>query len=687
MTGNHPSLSPFHDGEQILQSEAGVRDAMEKFGRRVIRDHMPQQHRDFYSNQPFVVAGYIDDEGAPWASMLFGEQRGFIQSPDDKTLRVTPTIDPLDPLFEVIQDKHQVGVLGLELSTRRRNRLGTHISAVTQTGFDLKIDQAFGNCPQYIQSRDLFYIDEKDRLPVSRTQSNELDAEAIDLINRSDTFFVASYYSDNSGHASNGADASHRGGKPGFVHVSEDGLLTIPDYAGNNHFNTLGNLLKNPRAGLLFVDWKNGHCLSLTGSTEIITDSPLIKHFNGALRLWTVRPQKVVWLKNLLPFRFGFNEYSPNSLMTGDWQEAEQRLSLENKQNQWRNFEVIKVQEESAQITSFYLRPESGPLVTFKAGQFLPVQVEIDGQVLSRTYSLSSAPDEDSYRISVKRDGKVSAFLHDTLHQGSMLKGRHPAGGFTLQSDRPTVLLAAGVGVTPFVSMLKQARIEQFKLRKRQPLTLFFQVKNAQNRPFFDELNQLVNDNNQGIRVIWSMSQPEPHLKQGQDFHYHGRLSKELLQAVLPIDDYDFMICGPGEFMQQQYDTLLDLGVKDKRIFAEAFGPAALKRQQSGDEAVKQYGPDTPPATNAVVKFAQSQVEQAWTAEDGNLLEFAEQHGMQPEFSCRNGQCGSCKVKVTQGKVSHIQDTSFPLEQDEALLCCAVPAASSEEIATVTLEV
>ena len=669
--------SPFHHGEQVLQEQAGVRDRMEKFGRRVIRNHMPLQHRDFYQQQPFVVAAHVDNQGWPWASMLFGEKPGFIQSPDDKTLDISPVLDPLNPFKDAIERNQAIGLLGLELSSRRRNRLATRVKSASKAHFTLAVDQSFGNCPQYIQTREIEYIKDSERLPLSVHNLNRLDRDAKGLIHRSDTFFVASFYDSGEQSATNGADASHRGGKPGFVHIDEDGTLTIPDYAGNNHFNTLGNLLKNPKAGLLFVDFEHGHCLSLTGRTEILQDSPLIKHFNGAQRLWTFKLEKGMWLKNLLPFKFAFQAYSPNSLMTGDWQQAEQRLALESQKNQWRDIEVTDIHDESAEIKSFVLKNPQGVMPAFVAGQFLPIQVEIDGKAHTRTYSLSSAPDESHYRISVKRDGLVSNHLHNTLKVGSNFKVKAPSGGFTLQSQRPAVLIAAGIGVTPFVSMLKQAKLEQTKLRKLQNLILFFQVRNQSNQPFFAELNQLVQGEQSPLQVIWSMSQPESHLAQGKDFHYQGHINKQLLQAVLPLDDYDFLICGPGEFMQSQYDMLLQLGVQDKRIFAEAFGPAELKRKVQ-DADVAHYIPEHKAAKQADVKFQQSDVELLWSAEDGNLLDFAEDHGLQPSFSCRNGQCGSCKVNVIQGQVSHIQQTSFPLENNEALLCCAVPAESSD---------
>lgn len=132
----------------------------------------------------------------------------------------------------------------------------------------------------------------------------------MQLISKSDTFFVASYLANNSNAVSEGADVSHRGGKAGFVRVDDKQTLTIPDYLGNFHFNTLGNFVENPQAGLLFIDFEKGHLLTLTGSVEILWDSPDTKFFAGAERLWKFRLDHGFWLKNVLPLRWKLQDYS-----------------------------------------------------------------------------------------------------------------------------------------------------------------------------------------------------------------------------------------------------------------------------------------------------------------------------------------------------------------------------------------
>lgn len=675
--------STFHAGEQSIQSKMGVRERAENLGSRMIRPYMPLQHRQFFCNLPYLFVGSIDEQGRPWASMLFSDSTEFIHSPDETHLVINSQQTPGDPLFQTLDIDSDIGVLGIELSTRRRNRMSGKVSKMYNDSFELAVKQSFGNCPQYIQHRELSYIKKEDRKPSTFKILTELDERAINLINQSDTFFVASYFSDDSNSAYNGADVSHRGGKPGFVRIDNQGQLTIPDYAGNNHFNTLGNLHKNPKAGLLFVDFTNGHMLSLTGSTEIIWQGDDVEHFNGAHLCWRFKIEQVNWMENVLPFRFVLKEFSPNSLLTGDWQEAENRRLLEQQKNTWKAAKVENIVTESDGIKSFYLQPHLATTEQYDAGQFLTVKSTQSNQI--RTYSLSSSPDDKQYRISVKREenGHFSQLLHDKVKIGDSLSFKSPAGGFTIKTKRPVVLIAAGIGVTPFVSMLRQALTEMIKSRKYQPITLFFQVRNTNTSPFFNELNQISAKSEGMLRVIWSMSQPAEQDIEGKDYHYAGHIDNALLQQVLAIDDYEFFVCGPSTFTQQQYNNLRALGVADQRIITEAFGPSSLVREKPLSESIAD---SFKTAEQALITFEQSQVEQAWSKQDGNLLNFAEQHGLTPEFGCRNGQCGSCKVTVNEGELIHDKPISFPLGKNEALLCCAVPAHQGERIPTINLE-
>jgi predicted pyridoxine 5'-phosphate oxidase superfamily flavin-nucleotide-binding protein len=307
------SQSPFHRGERAIQSQLGVRERMEKFGQRVIRDYMPDQHRDFYTKLPYIIVGHADTYGNPWASILFKEQE-LINSPNENHLTINTSPVTGDPLATSLKDNvkeginTKLGLLGIELETRRRNRLSAHVTDYTEEKIHLKIVQAFGNCPKYIQSRNMTFTEETKKKFIASSMS-ELDQQARQLIEKSDTFFIASFLEGDSKNANKGADVSHRGGKPGFIGIKKN-TLTIPDYQGNNHFNTLGNILENPVAGLLFIDFESGDILMLSGKAQIIWDTDELDQFEGAQRLLKFTLTKGVSIKQAVPIKWGAAELS-----------------------------------------------------------------------------------------------------------------------------------------------------------------------------------------------------------------------------------------------------------------------------------------------------------------------------------------------------------------------------------------
>jgi uncharacterized protein len=315
-TPNPPS--PWHDGERAMQARLGVGERMARAGLRVIRDFMPDQHRDFFAQLPFLLVGSVDGEGWVWASLLAGKP-GFATSPDPRRLTIAARPVAGDPLAGALRLGAKIGLLGIELPTRRRNRLNGSIVAIDGAGFTVAVEQSFGNCPQYIQARDYASV-EASPDGVRVDSFTALDAAARDLIARSDTFFVAS---SSGGDGRHDVDVSHRGGRPGFVGIDEDGALVVPDYAGNRFFNTLGNLLVNPRAGLLFVDFASGDLLQIAGTAAIVWEGPQLAAFAGAERLWRVAPSHGRWLRGALPLRLALREFSPTLRGTGTWSEMQ----------------------------------------------------------------------------------------------------------------------------------------------------------------------------------------------------------------------------------------------------------------------------------------------------------------------------------------------------------------------------
>lgn len=311
--------SPFHIGELAIQARLGVQTQMDKQARRVVRDYLPQQHQQFYSQLPYLIVGTVDASGRPWASILVGKP-GFVSSPDDRTLRIASK--PLfgDPLATTLADGVDIGLLGIELHTRRRNRMNGTITATHANGFDVQVGQSFGNCPQYIQAR-MFELGIEDfTAPKSVHLVEALGEREHGMIADADTFFIATAFQGEAG--AGGVDVSHRGGKPGFIRVDDAHTLTVPDFVGNFHFNTLGNLLLNPHAGLLFMDFNRGNLMYLTGTAEVIWDGNEIQSFAGAERLLRFHLSTGYRVEGSLPLRWSAPEFSPFLDRTGSWNDA-----------------------------------------------------------------------------------------------------------------------------------------------------------------------------------------------------------------------------------------------------------------------------------------------------------------------------------------------------------------------------
>lgn len=675
MGGTLTKLSTWHEGERFIQEKVGVAERMAEVGKRVVRDFMPDQHRAFYAQLPYIVLGSVDDAGDAWVTFVEG-QPGFMSSPSPTILDIAARLDPSDPAARGMADSKPVGLLGIEMHTRRRNRMNGFVTT-TSGGMRIDVDQSFGNCPRYIQLRDFsFAHDPAQPFAGEIEESATLDAEARAAITSADAFFVASY-ADREDRRQ--VDVSHRGGRSGFVRVREDGSLTIPDFDGNLFFNTLGNILLNGHAGLLFVDYETGDTLQMTGDAEVVLDSPEIAAFQGAERLWTFRPRRIVRRRAALALRWQMrdNAWSPNSLMTGDWQQAADRLRAAELATRWRPLKVSKIVDESATIRSFHFVPDDGVgLLPHEAGQHLPIRVTLPGTDKSviRTYTLSVAPSDEVYRISVKQEGAVSQHLHDTLKVGDVIEVRAPAGEFTIDAreTRPAVLLAAGVGITPMLAMLRHVVYEGVRKQRVRPTWLFHAARTKAERAFDGELAELVEASYSAVKLVRVLSDPSG-ASEAVDYEVAGRVDMALLTRFLPFNDYDFYLCGPTGFTQSLYDGLRALNVSDARIHAETFGVSSLTRKPDAGAtgAVPQRLASTRPVP---VAFMNSLKEARWTPGSGTLLELAEARGLEPEFSCREGTCRTCMTKLLRGAVTHIRTPGISLGDDEVLICSAVPA-------------
>jgi hypothetical protein len=275
-----------------VQTRAGVLEAARHVG-GVIRPEIPEQARSFLAGQQLAVMGTVDARGRPWASLLTGE-RGFVRATGPRTLYLGAHPED-DPLAGTLAAAHaagtpvDAGVVVIDLATRRRLRVNGAAETAADGGIILQVRHAFWICPKYIQARVVEPhppADPPEEGPPPSWRSGLTDAQRA-WIARADTFFIAT------AHPTAGADASHRGGEPGFVQLSRNAaggdVLVFPDYPGNNMFNTFGNLAIDPAAGLLFIDFDSGATLQLTGTAQVLWEREEFAAFPGARRAVSFR--------------------------------------------------------------------------------------------------------------------------------------------------------------------------------------------------------------------------------------------------------------------------------------------------------------------------------------------------------------------------------------------------------------
>jgi uncharacterized protein len=296
----------FHSGEISVQTQAGKREEAEKLC-SAISSFIKPAAQEFLRTQQLAIASTVDINDKVWASLLTG-QPGFIQVLNQQTLQINLQNhgSPIttDPIYQNLHNNQDIGLLVIDLANRRRSRFNGK-AEILRISINIHIKQAFFNCPKYIQVRHIKKA-KTESIGQSETFTSNVLSEKNQLwIAQADTFFIASF------HPESGADASHRGGFPGFVKVLNSSKLLFPDYTGNNMFQTFGNLLVNPNAGLLFIDFAEGDIMQLTGKAKVIWDAERLSEFAGAERLVEYDIEQVLESKNASSLRWRFGEYSP----------------------------------------------------------------------------------------------------------------------------------------------------------------------------------------------------------------------------------------------------------------------------------------------------------------------------------------------------------------------------------------
>lgn len=368
----------------------------------------------------------------------------------------------------------------------------------------------------------------------------------------------------------------------------------------------------------------------------------------------------------------------------------------------WREFILENRVPESDTITSFYLKPKDGrPLQPFRSGQYLTVQVDVPGQPhpAVRTYTISDAPSQSYFRLSIKRErepglpaGIVSNWFHDHFEVGNVLLAKAPAGQFYLsmskkvtpgdlgsnltlrdfilrgliasrvyrrsKDDLPIVLISAGVGITPMICMLNALIGDRVK----RPIFFIHGARNRSEHAFADHVRS-IGRSQENLKIHIAYSRPSGEDLLGQDYDSQGRIGIKIIQELVPSPYGDFFLCGPGNFMKQIYEDLAQWGVELERIHFESFGPATVA-----------VGNTASATTNAKhrICFYPANKSVVWDG-TSTLLDCALSNGFKPRYGCRSGVCGTCSCKLLKGAVSYIKTPAAATTKDTVLLCCARP--------------
>ena len=377
---------------------------------------------------------------------------------------------------------------------------------------------------------------------------------------------------------------------------------------------------------------------------------------------------------------------SPGWRSTFEGRLAKAKLSTP-VQEKLRTFVVNRKVPESETVTSFYLVPEDDkPLAHFLPGQFLPLKLEIPGQYkpVLRTYSLSDSPNRDYYRLSIKRElappdrpdlypGVSSNYFHDAVEPGSKLFAMSPTGKFFLDphGETPVVLLSAGVGLTPLVSMLN-AIVDTGSDRA----TWFIHgSRNGREHALGAHVRRVAEEYS-NVQLHIRYSRPLPEDSAGRGYEDEGHVDIELVKRLLPDKDFDFYLCGPTAFLKSLFNGLLAWGVSESRIHYEFFGPASALQERAKVATAKRAAEVSQCCEDIEVNFSKSAVKANWNPSFESILDLAEANGLSPDYSCRSGICHTCICPLEAGEVEYVLEPLEPPEQGSVLICCSKPKSS-----------
>jgi len=437
-------------------------------------------------------------------------------------------------------------------------------------------------------------------------------------------------------------------------------------------------ILSSGRLGFYFRVLEEGE-VGAEDAIEKVHEDPLRMTIREVNSLMYFDKNNVNGMNNALKIK----ALSPGWRNTFEHRLAKAELSKQTDKK-YMTLEVSKKVPESKTITSFYLVSDDGKsLPSFLPGQFLPLKLDIPGQYkpIYRTYSISDSPNRDYYRLTIKREpsppdrpdvypGVASNFFHDHVVPGTKLPAQAPRGKFYLDSKRedPVVLLSAGVGLTPLISMLNSI----VDSGSKREVWFIHGARNSSEHAMANLIRKVAGEND-NVHVHVAYSQPLGDDVQGREYDGKGYVDIELLKNLLPGKEADFYLCGPTPFMKSLFDGLLEWEVPEYNIHYEFFGPASLLKDRAKISTPKRAAEVTECCGEIQVNFSRSGVKTNWNPSCESILDLAEANGLSPDYSCRSGICHTCMVKLEDGEVEYVEEPLDPPDEGCVLICVSKP--------------
>lgn len=625
--------SPYHEGELATQRRADATEMARSNAGAIDKTILPGALR-FIEQQPMLVIGSVDPQGRVWTSVLLGTP-GFIRALDNHTLELDiskPRCAGDDPLWNNLLENPNLGLLVIELGSRRRIRINGVAGKISAENILIDVDRAYPNCPKYIQRRDWKSLQSEQPLKAtSSTFGERLTDTQKALIAGADTFFVAS------AHPEHGVDASHRGGHSGFVQIVNGQQLRIPDFAGNGMFNTLGNITSHPYAGLIFIDFERRRLLQLTGKAEILweMDDPQ-QETGGTRRYWKF--DITGWRESISTYQLAWEllDYSPHI----------PELQRDSNFYGSLSLQVERIRMETDRVKSFRLRALDGKeLPEFQSGAHLQLKVKLpDDREAQRHYSLLNDPeDRSSYEIAVLRETEGrggSLYMHEYVQEGDLLEIQNPKNEFPMVSNAShSILIAGGIGITPILSMMHSLTSEN------KSFELHYSARSLSGLAFRDRIEHLTGDSTN----FYASKEPNAQ-----------RLDLNELLAT-PKPGVHVYVCGPRGMINAVREMAATRGWALSQIHFESFGAQPL----ADDKEIR-------------VHLARSNRTITVPAERSVLDVLLDANVVVPH-DCKRGECTMCVTPVLDGEPDH-RDFCLSPEDKASSMCLCVSRAQGKEL-------